>query len=84
MFIKSEPFLHQKSAKWALNMVLMLLTKFLNSSQIATLEGAFFFNCDDKFTPNIAQICPKKHQKSTFSAPLQKISASKVRYRWWH
>ena len=49
MCIKSAPYFHQKSANWALNIMLfymlMLLTKFVQNTEIAPLEGtvsAFF------------------------------------------
>ena len=38
--IKFAPYLHQKGANWALNMVLSWLNYSLNSSQIALLKDA--------------------------------------------
>ena len=67
--IKSVLYLHQKSAIWALNVVLfMKLWWFLqNSLQITLLVSRFFLNDDVKSAPYIMQIDPKYHQKSAFS-----------------
>ena len=57
---KSAPYLHQKSAYFALNMV--FLTKFVPKSIIRRCSfGINLFDYDDKFAINNMQI---KHQKS--------------------
>ena len=70
MFIKFVPYLHQKSANQALNMVLFILWcwfRLLNSSQIAPLDrrcnsGTNLFDYNAKFVLNIMQIYVKYHQ----------------------
>ena len=64
MCIKYEPYLHQKSANWALNLVfyalmLMLLTSFVPNS--TTRRCSFVF--DANFALNLMQICTNSIKK---------------------
>ena len=79
MCTKSAPYLHNKSANLAFDMllfdalVLMLFTNFVKNSIVSRIV----FDYDGKFAPNILLICPKK-TKSAFSARMQKSGTNKV------
>ena len=69
MCIETAPYLHQKGANRALNMilfyamVLILLTKFVPKKGCSSSINISYY---DEFAPNIEQICPKKHHSRKF------------------
>ena len=76
--IKSAPYFHQKSANHVLNFVLWCS---IDSSQKENQKMLFLqknSRFDAKLAPNLMPICLIQHQKSGYSAPLQKIDANKA------
>ena len=75
MCTKYEPYFHQKSANWALNLMfflLMLLNKFVpNSTFRRCISGTNFF----KYNANLSQISPENKKIVQISFWFQLIKS---------